>query len=153
MKPLPIVPYANSKILVTAMTQYGIKEIVGKQDNPQVLKYFDILGLDGKRLKDETAWCSAAINWVMIQCSLPATYRLNARSWLDWGVEVFIPVPGDVVVFWRERESSWKGHVGIFIRKENGWIWVLGGNQGNEFNIRAYPQKRLLGYRRSEMSM
>ncbi len=53
----------KNKLLEIALSQYGIREIVGKRDNPEVLKYFDILGYDGSRLKDETAWCSAYINW------------------------------------------------------------------------------------------
>ena len=53
----------NKKIIEVALSQYGVKEIKGKEDNPEVLKYFNILGLNGAALKDETAWCSASANW------------------------------------------------------------------------------------------
>ena len=54
------------KVIYIAMTQAGIK-ITGKEDNPEVLKYFNEIGYDGAKLKDETSWCSAFINWVMKQ--------------------------------------------------------------------------------------
>jgi len=138
----------NSTILNIALTQYGIKEITGKQDNPEVLKYFNEIGFDGASLKDETAWCSAFVNWVALKAKVERSGKLNARSWLTIGLEVQCPEMGDVVVLWRESPESWKGHVGIFIRKTENWIYVLGGNQNNQVKISAYPANRLLAYRR-----
>lgn len=138
----------NTIILNKALSQYGIKEIVGDQDNHEVLKYFDIMGFDGKKLKDETSWCSAIVNWVAIECGCKASFKLTARSWLKIGQKVSKPLMGDVVVFWRESRESWKGHVGFFIREDDQFIYCLGGNQGNEVNISKYPKNRLLGYRR-----
>lgn len=143
---MPIIT-RNKEILYQAATQLGIKEIIGQEDNPEVLKYFDICGFDGKKLKDETAWCSAFMNWVAKTTESEWTGKLTARSWLNVGIEVQEPTTGDVVIFWRESPSSWKGHVGIFLREENGWIYTLGGNQGNAVSVKAYPKSRLLGYR------
>lgn len=136
------------KHLEVAFSQYGIREIPGKEDNPEVLKYFSILGFDAERLKDETAWCSAYVNWVCIKSNLPYTGKLNARSWLNVGEKVDEPRLGDIVVLWRESPESWKGHVGIYINETNRYLYVLGGNQNNQVNIRAYPKSRLLQYRR-----
>ena len=130
-----------------ALTQFGIKEISGKQDNPEVLKYFDETGFDGNKLKDETAWCSAFMNWCHVKTGNQYSGRLDARSWLKVGSETTEPKTGDVVIFWRESKNSWKGHVGFFIRESNGWIYTLGGNQNNQVNIKAYPKSRLLGFR------
>ncbi|MFL0067761.1 TIGR02594 family protein [Tenacibaculum maritimum] len=130
------------------MTQVGVKEIVGRKDNPQVLKYFDEIGYDGVKLKDETAWCSAFANWVCKKVGLPYTGKLNARSWLKVGRRVSEPKLGDIVVFWRESRSSWKGHVAFFVRETKNWVYVLGGNQNNQVKISAYPKNRLLQYRR-----
>ena len=38
------------KVIYIAMTQAGIKEITGKEDNPEVLKYFNEIGYDGAKL-------------------------------------------------------------------------------------------------------
>lgn len=150
----------NSTLLNTLLTQYGTLEIKGKADNPEIIKYFDAMGLDGSRLKDETAWCSALINWAAMQCGLEHTGKLHARSWLDVGLEVTEPAMGDVVVFWRGSHDKdlipgtnlYKGHVGVYIRMEGtperGFVYVLGGNQNNMVNISPYDNHRVLGYRR-----
>ena len=136
------------KQLDKALSQYGIKEVTGAKDNPEIIKYFDALGFDGEKLKDETSWCAAFANWVLKECDLPYQKTLNARSFLKLGEEVFTPRIGDVVVFWRESRSSWKGHVAFFIKETNEHVYVLGGNQGNKVGINAYRKERLLSYRR-----
>lgn len=134
--------------LEIAFSQYGIREINGNRDNPEILKYFDSLGFDGSRLKDETAWCAAFANWVLKHANLPYQRKLNARSFLQLGTKTECPEIGDLVVFWRESKSSWKGHVGFFIKATDDFIYVLGGNQGNQVKISAYRKYRLLEYRK-----
>ena len=134
-------------VLEVALGQYGIKEIVGKKHNPEVLKYFHEMGHDWVK-DDETAWCSAFINWCAMWADKPFSDKLNARSWLTVGKSVEVPHVGDVVVLWRESPGSWKGHVGIFIREAGNYIYILGGNQNNQVCIKAYPKKQLLEYRR-----
>ncbi len=136
------------KHLELAFSQYGVKEISGKRDNQEILKYFNDLGFDGNALKDETAWCSAFVNWVCKESGLDYSGKLNARSWTELGCEIFEPHIGDVVVFWRESKDSWKGHVAFYINERNGFIYVLGGNQSNQVKIAAYPKERVLTYRR-----
>lgn len=131
-----------------AFSQYAIREISGKEDNPEVIKYFDDLGFDGKALKDETAWCSAFANWCCKESGYEYTGKLNARSWMDIGWYTEKPEFGDIVVFWRESVSSWKGHVGFYVCERYGYVYVLGGNQNNQVKISAYPKTRLLGYRK-----
>ena len=135
-------------IIETALTQIYTKEIKGIKDNIEILKYFDIMGIDGAKMKDETAWCSAFANWVAIKAGRESSGALNARSWLNVGKRVDDPKQGDVVVFWRERRNSWKGHVAFFIRETPTHIYVLGGNQGNQVSIIPYRKNRLLQYRR-----
>jgi len=130
-----------------AFSQYGIKEIKGEKDNPEILKYFDEIGYNGSALKDETAWCSAFVNWVLKTSDAPYTGKLNARSWLKIGTETNCPKMGDVVIFWRSSKNSWKGHVGFYIHESEDEIFVLGGNQNNQVKISSYPKERLLGYR------
>lgn len=69
----PVTPYT------VALSQFGIKEISGKEDNPEVLKYFDDIGFDGDKLKDETAWCSAFANWCALKAGYEMSGKLNAR--------------------------------------------------------------------------
>lgn len=140
----------NATLLNVAFTQYGIKEIPGDGDNEEVVKYFESVGFGN--LGDETAWCSAFMNWVAWQSNLEISGKLTARSWLAVGDEVINPQPGDVVILWRESPESWKGHVGLYINEDEHFIYVLGGNQSNQVRISPYKKHRLLGYRRLNLA-
>jgi len=133
--------------LQLALSEFGVKEIVGKKHNPQVLKYFKETGHEWVTT-DETAWCSAFVNWVAKHSCLEMSNKLNARSWLSVGVVPDSLVVGDLAIFWRESKSSWKGHVGFLIRETSNYVYVLGGNQRNSVCVKAYPKGRLIGYRR-----
>ena len=65
-----------------AIGQIGIKEIVGKEHNPEVLKYFKEIGHEWVK-DDETAWCAAFVNWVLMKANKPRSGKLNARSFLN----------------------------------------------------------------------
>lgn len=135
----------RTRILDIALNEIGVKEIVGKKHNPRVLQYFADIGHSWVK-DDETAWCSAFANYVHKQAGVERSGKLNARSWLKIGQKTSYPQKGDIVVFWRESPSSWKGHVAFFIRESSKYIYVLGGNQGNEVKIARYPKNRLLAY-------
>jgi uncharacterized protein (TIGR02594 family) len=130
-----------------ALGEYNMTEYSGSKHNQRIIEYFKKSGHSWVK-NDETAWCSAFVNWVMAEAGLPKTGKLNARSWLDVGRKVTNPQPGDVVIFWRSSKNSWKGHVGFYVTERNGYIYCLGGNQSNKVNIAGYKKDRLLGYRR-----
>jgi uncharacterized protein (TIGR02594 family) len=77
------------------------------------------------------------------------TGSLAARSYLNWGkpVDRKDARPGDIVVF-KRGNSSWQGHVAFFVKDGGSTITVLGGNQADAVNRRAYPAASLLGIRR-----
>ncbi|MBU0778031.1 TIGR02594 family protein [Patescibacteria group bacterium] len=135
------------EMLKLALSFYGLKEIPGEENNPKILKFFKEIG-QGWVQDDETSWCSSYINWCAYKTGMEYTGKLDARSWLRVGYGVVDPSLGDVVVYWRDKPNSWKGHVGLFINKQGSEIYTLGGNQSNMVNISPYPLNRLLGYRR-----
>ncbi|MEQ3656520.1 MAG: TIGR02594 family protein [Dokdonia sp.] len=141
-----------SQLINIALSQYGVTEIVGNAHNPKVLNYFKEIGHKWVTT-DETAWCSAFVNWVALKGNVERSNKLTARSWLQVGKEINKPQLNDLVVFWRYKKSSWKGHVGFFIgyTEDKKYIYVLGGNQNNQVNIKKYPAYRLLGFRRLEI--
>ncbi len=53
--------------------------------NPVVLKYFDDVGHSWVN-DDETPWCAAFIGSMLFRAGIRATNKLNARSYLDWGM-------------------------------------------------------------------
>lgn len=138
-----------NKMFEIALGQYGIKEWVGREHNPEVLKYFREVGFT-TIYDDETSWCSAFMAWCAVKAGMVHTKSLAARSWLQWGIKVEEPIIGDIAVFWRIDPNGPYGHVGMFVRKTTEFIWVLGGNQGNSVSISFYPINQLLEYRRWE---
>jgi uncharacterized protein (TIGR02594 family) len=132
-----------------ALEEYGVQEIEGDNHEERILQYFREIGQSWVK-NDETAWCSAFLNWCAKRGGYKYSGKLNARSWLEVGEETHDPSVGDICVFWRESPRSWKGHVGIFVKKVNNLIYVLGGNQNNMVCIKSYPSDRLIQYRRIE---
>lgn len=114
----------------------------------------DILGVDPVR----TEWCAAFVNMVLLENDIPTSasvsrHPLTARSFLKWGKKVnsLEVEQGDILVF-KRGNSSWQGHVGFHVSTTviDGKLYynVLGGNQGNEVSIDAYPASKLLSIRR-----
>jgi len=135
------------KALEIALSQYGIREIVGDTHNGDVLKYFEEIGHSWVH-DDEMAWCSAFVNWCAMKAGHEYTGKLNARSWLDIGEYVEDPFMGCIVVLWRIKPDSPYGHVGFYIREDANYIYILGGNQKNRVQISAYSKSHFLGYRK-----
>ena len=135
------------EIINAALNEIGVIEQAGSEANsPRILEYFKEIGHSWVKT-DETAWCSAFVNYIAKVTGHEYSGKLDARSWLDIGIETGTPEIGDVVIFWRVDIDSWKGHVAIFIKKDANGVWVLGGNQNNQVCIAHYPGYRLLGYR------
>lgn len=119
-------------------------------NNPTVVAYFKDAGHPHVK-DDETAWCAAFVGAMLHRAGLPKTGKLNARSYLEWGTPVSRAdaKPGDIVIL-KRGTSSWQGHVGFFVRDTGNSITLLGGNQNNAVNRRAYRVDggQLLGIRR-----
>lgn len=135
------------KHLEIALKEYGVKAIVGNIHNPRIVKYSVDIGNTYVR-DDEVAWCSEFVNWCLLQAGIKGTKSAVARSFLTWGEETKTPALGDIVVFWRETPLSKKGHIGFFINETPGEVFVLGGNQNNEVNIKRFPKNQVLSYRK-----
>lgn len=127
-----------------AQAERGIREVLGNGDNPRIVQYLRSTTLGAPfNSQDETAWCSAFVNWCIEQAGYAGTDSAWARSWLNWGRTITTPVPGCIAVF--KREGG--GHVAFFVSKTDTKIKVLGGNQSNSVCELDYKADRLLGYR------
>lgn len=134
-------------MLLSATDFYLLKEIPGELHNMAILNFFSEIGHSWIR-DDETAWCSAFINYLAKINGVEYSNKLDARSWLNVGANVTEPSVGDIVVYWRESLASWKGHVGLYMGHIDDQVFCLGGNQDNMVCIKPYPLNRLLGFRR-----
>ena len=137
-----------------ARQESGQAGVPGPGANPRVVEFLRSTDGGADASNDETFWCSAFVNWVMIQAGYEGTNSLAARSWWKWngGTREDNPRLGSIVVFKRFDQGTWDvfGHVGFFVRRDGDDIFVLGGNQGNAVNISSYPADgathKLLGY-------
>lgn len=127
-------------ILRMAESQMGEKEIAGEQDNPKIVEYLKTTTYSKKHtVKDETPWCAAFINWVLIQCGHAGLNDAWAESWVNWGVES-TGEEGDIVVLPR--------HVAVLKYKDSMWVYCVGGNQGNQVKVSRYLRASVKSYRR-----
>jgi uncharacterized protein (TIGR02594 family) len=136
-------------LIQQAVAFYGVKEIVGEQNDKNIMMFFRESG-NRNVTSDEDAWCSVFISYCAKKAGAAFTKKATAKSWLNVGERITQPTPGDIVVFWREDPDSWKGHVAIYLGKDSatGKIVCLGGNQDDEVNVRMYDSNYVLGYRR-----
>lgn len=134
----------------------GLREVAGSTSNPQVLA---MLQLDNSWVADdETAWCSAFVNYVSHLLSVPRSRSLAARSNLLVGRSVALTdaQPGwDVVVLARGGGKQpgpevihAPGHVGFYVGVTADGVTLLGGNQGDSVSVATFPKSRILGIRR-----
>lgn len=136
-----------NKAFEKALELYGLKEVPGAEHNKEILEMFAAVGhkwVDN----DELAWCAAFVGYCLDFAGYAHTGRLNARSYLKIGNRTDNPRPGDLVIFWRVKEHSIYGHVAFYVNKRDGYVNVLGGNQGNKVQVSAYLESRVLEYRR-----
>ncbi|MBU2492372.1 MAG: TIGR02594 family protein [Bacteroidetes bacterium] len=138
-----------NNIIKIAVSQLGVSEIKGENDNPIIIKYVEESGIKDFS-HDEIPWCSVFVNWCCKKAGLEYTGKANARSWLDIGININDPLPGDIVVFWRNYRESWQGHVAFFLgfNRSGNNVFVLGGNQNNMVSITEYSTEKILGFRR-----
>lgn len=121
----------------------GLSETKGAQHTPEILQMWRDIKRGGIR-DDETPWCAAFVGAMLERVGLKSSRFESAKSYLNWGQLLAFPVPGCVVVFTRQGG----GHVGFAIgRDKAGNLLVLGGNQGDAVNVRAFPVSRVSGYR------
>lgn len=128
----------------------GEKEVPGKGANNFITSCLDTIKIPKNMANtDETPWCSAFVNKIIMDCGLPGNSSNQsglARSWLKYGKSNG-PSFGAITVLWRKSPDSTSGHVGFLMRKLNGNLHLLGGNQSDQVKVSIYPESRLLGYR------
>jgi uncharacterized protein (TIGR02594 family) len=134
-------------LIKIGLQEYGQKDILGISNNPQILKYFKDIG---QKLitNDDTPWCAAFTNWVLLKAGKIGTGSLSARSFLKYGISTKEPKLGDIVVLWRISPDNEYGHVGFFIKQTDNNIFILGGNQNDEVNISKFSKSQLLDFRK-----
>ena len=136
--------------LVEAKKELGTKEFSGSLNNPKVVSYWKDARL-AWIMDDATPWCAGFVNAMLERSGIKGTRKANARSFLDWGINVnnglrSNPYYGAIVVFNRPP-SLFNGHVGFLIAYDSKYVLVLGGNQGDKVSYAKFPRERIIGMR------
>lgn len=135
--------------VLAARKDIGTREKVQGKSNPAVLAYFAACGHGWVDDAVGTPWCAAFYGAKAAAGGLPTTKSLMARSYLKWGTKTSSPQIGDAAVFWRGKcDDGVTGHIGIFIRRDSRYVYILSGNNGDQVGEERIPVRRLLGYRR-----
>ena len=129
--------------VLQAENHIGVKEVKGATPNPVIVQFWKDIRRGGIR-DDETPWCAAVVGSMLERSGIQSTRFESAKSYLSWGEQLDRPVYGCVVVLSRDGG----GHVGFVVGKDKaGNLLVLGGNQGDAVNVKAFPLSRVTGYR------
>lgn len=139
--------------MTEARRQIGVREIAGPRHSPGVMGMVSrAAGWLGIAVRDdETPWCGTFV----ASCMAASGFKpprgfvgVRAKAWASWGIaiptNVTRPPIGTIAVF----DRAGGGHVGFVAGvHRNGDLAILGGNQGNEVNIRRFPRARLTAFR------
>ncbi|MFZ2329482.1 MAG: TIGR02594 family protein [Rhodoferax sp.] len=128
-----------------ARGEMGTAQFPAGQSNPRITEYHADTNIRG--YDDKASWCSSFVNWCLGQAGIAGTRSALARSWLDWGEPLDVPIPGCIAVLYRDDPNSWKGHVGFYLRHDENHVYLLGGNQLEQVREHFYPIGSVLGYR------
>jgi uncharacterized protein (TIGR02594 family) len=131
--------------LAAAWAEFGVREIPGKDDAPEILRYFREAG-DTSVESEATPWCAAFLGAMLKRGGCAGTGSLLARSYLKWGDALDAPRVGAVAVLSRGDDPN-AGHVGFLLGDANGKLYLLGGNQGDAVTVAGFDKTRLLGLR------
>lgn len=131
------------KWIEEAQRNIGVKEIKGPRHNIIILRWLD--KLKAWWHDDETPWCGVFVAHCIEVAGLPMPrYWMRASDWLNWGRPLSGPLYGCVAVITRKGG----GHVGFVVGKDKlGNLLILGGNQGDAVNVKAFPVSRVSGFR------
>ena len=131
--------------LEVALGEIGVTAYPEGSSNPRITEYHagtNIAGYD-----DKASWCSSFVNWSLAAADVIGTRSALARSWQDWGTPIELPVLGCIAVLWRDEPASWKGHVGFYLREDEQFVYLLGGNQHEQVREHYYPKECVLAYK------
>lgn len=129
----------------------GLREIKGTVHEPKILQLWQDAGL-GHIRDDETAWCAAFVGGALHRAGFTGTRKPNARSYCDWGIDVFesgaLHVPLGAVVVFSRPPSEWQGHVAFAVGfNRNAQLLALGGNQKDRVSIAPFDPGRVIAAR------
>jgi len=128
-------------------------EVGGNNRGPFVRKYLAPAGIE-----EGNAWCASFVSWCFLQAvggskaAMPFAYSPSARTmlaefrqlgWASAPGSGCVPLPGDIVVWWRVSLQGWLGHVGLVHCVQDGMLYTIEGNRSPRVQGFSYVLSRL----------
>jgi uncharacterized protein (TIGR02594 family) len=119
--------------------------------NPRIVEYSATCTKLKRDLDDDTAWCSAFVNWCVTLSGIVGKDSLWALDWAKADVnlkKLARPEVGAVSVFERyeKKNGKWRlagGHVAFHLADRGDHELLLGGNQSNSVCEKLWPKNSL----------
>lgn len=136
------------KMLVEALKLFGLSEVIGEENNPEIINWAQELELNYNA--DEIPWCGLFMAIVAKRAGkeIPKD-PLWALNWNKFGIHQSKAMLGDVLTFIRNGG----GHVGIYVYETKNNYGVLGGNQKDRVGIVEISKLRLQDIRRPKYNI
>ena len=133
-----------------ALLEHGQKERQGPADNPRILQYFESTRYHAQH--DEVPWCAAFVCHCLEHAGVASTRSARAASFADWG-QGCAPRLGAIVVLGKsDPDAGGSGHVAFWVGEDDqGYCYLLGGNQSNAVNIARRRASRIVACRWPEV--
>jgi uncharacterized protein (TIGR02594 family) len=141
--------YSDCPWMWYAIREYGTAAQPGHLNDARVIEYLGSCKKAKGNLRkalayDDTAWCSAFVNWCLEQAGKAGTEMPGALTWTDvnqWsGRRLSTARYGCVVVVDRGTPEDKKAHVGFFLRESSTWTMILGGNQSRRVRVSRFSK-------------
>jgi uncharacterized protein (TIGR02594 family) len=126
--------------ITIAQAEIGVEERSGERHHPRIIEYHSTTG---RFSNDETPWCASFVNWVLQQAGQGGTGSARALSFCSYGRQLERPAYGSIAVF---SYGGGRGHVGFVVGHQGNRLLILGGNQGNKVQVRAYDTSQIIAY-------
>lgn len=123
--------------LTYARAELGTRELPSNR-GPAVRRYIALshCGREGD------PWCAIFANAMLEKSGVRGTRSPSSQSFRHSPRFVKLPGPalGALAVYWRGNIYGSFGHVGFYTRERDGYVWTLGGNEGDAVQEEAYPK-------------
>lgn len=137
----------SPKMLVEAISLYGVVEASGSADSPEIMRWAAEVGLSSAYGSDAVPWCGLFMAVVAKRAGKGWDIPKNplwALNWRKFGTPMERPMLGDVCI--KTRVGG--GHVALYVGEDDEAYHLLGGNQSDQVCIRRFPKTIAWAFRR-----
>lgn len=107
----------------------------------------------GISVEEGSQWCcSVFISWVCSKLQLPCG-KMDVESWMNVGIGVDHPLPGDIVIVRGDSGGRTIGHLAFFLEFSENCekVYGIGSRTDQSVGVQAFDTGEVIGYRRVEM--